>query len=322
MIANNVLMNAVRIHGFGGPEQLVYEPAPRPRPKRGEVLIRVHAAGVNPVDWKTRQGEGVAGYIHGTGAILGWDVSGTVAALGPGTDAFRIGDEVFGMLRFPHPGSAYAEYATAPVTQIALKPKSLDHVHAAAVPLPALTAWQALFTVAGLKAGQRILIHGAAGGVGHLAVQLAKWKGAQVVGTTSARNAAFLRSLGAESFDYTAAPFEKNLSGFDVVFDTVGGDAAERSFPILRKGGILVSILDKGNEVLAHKFGVRSVSMRVKTDGNGLAEIAGLIDAGALRPTVETVLALNEVRRAHELSQGGRVRGKIVLRVAGGEHAQ
>ena len=313
---SKVQMNAVRIHAFGGAEQLIYETAPRPVPKRGEVLIRVHAAGVNPVDWKTRQGRGVAGYLRSPLAILGWDVSGTIAAIGPGVDSYRVGDEVFGMLRFPHMGSAYAEYATAPVTQIARKPKTLDHVHAAAVPLAALTAWQAMFDAGRLEAGQKILIHGAAGGVGHLAVQLARWKGAAVTGTASGRNSDFLRSLGADSFDYTAGRFEKSLRGFDVVLDSLGGDIAERSFPVLEKGGILVSILGGGDEVKARKLGLRSANILVRTDGGQLAEIASLIDAGELRPVVETILDLEQARQAHELSQSGRVRGKIVLRVA------
>ena len=316
MVTKNVQMNAVRIHAFGGADQLVYEAAPRPAPKRGEVLIRVHAAGVNPVDWKTRQGQGVAGYMRANPSILGWDVSGTIEALGPGVSAYRVGEAVFGMLRFPHMGSAYAEYATAPVTHIARKPESLDHVEAAAVPLAALTAWQALFETAGLKAGQNVLIHGAAGGVGHLAVQLARWKGAAVTGTASERNAGFLRSLGAEAFDYASGRFERTLRDFDVVFDTIGGEVAERSFQVLAKGGILVSILNGGNDVQARKLGVRSASILVKPDGERLREIAALIDARAIRPVVENIFDLQQARQAQDLSQAGRVRGKIVLRVA------
>ena len=189
-------------------------------------------------------------------------------------------------------------------------------MEAAAVPLAALTAWQALFETAGLKAGQNVLIHGAAGGVGHLAVQLARWKGAAVTGTASERNAGFLRSLGAEAFDYASGRFERTLRDFDVVFDTIGGEVAERSFQVLAKGGILVSILNGGNDVQARKLGVRSASILVKPDGERLREIAALIDARAIRPVVENIFDLQQARQAQDLSQAGRVRGKIVLRVA------
>jgi len=318
MAANDKTMNAVRIHAFGDADQLVYESAPRPVPQAGEVLIRVRAAGVNPVDWKTREGKGVAGYMKDLPAILGWDVAGTVDALGPGVDAFRLGESVYGMIRFPNPGNAYAEYVTAPVSDIARMPVSLDYAQAAALPLAALTAWQAFFTAGGLQAGQRVLVHAAAGGVGHLAVQLAKWKGASVVGTASARNADFVRSLGAEFYDYAAAPFEKQLSGFDLVLDTVGGDTAQRSYSVLEPGGIVVSILGGAKEEEARKHGMRAASILVKTSGSELAEIATLVSKGALRPEVQAILDLPEASKAHDLVKAGHVRGKVVLRVPGG----
>jgi NADPH:quinone reductase-like Zn-dependent oxidoreductase len=314
MAANDNTMNAVRIHAFGDADRLVYESAPRPVPQAGEVLIRVRAAGVNPVDWKTREGKGVAGYMKDLPAILGWDVAGTVDALGPGVDAFRIGESVYGMIRFPNPGNAYAEYVTAPVSDIARMPVSLDYAQAAALPLAALTAWQA-FTAGGLQAGQRVLVHAAAGGVGHLAVQLAKWKGASVVGTASARNADFVRSLGAEFYDYAAAPFEKQLSGFDLVLDAVGGDIAQRSYSVLKPGGIVVSILGGAKEEEARKHGMRATSILVKTSGSELAEIASLVSRGALRPEVQAILDLPEASKAHDLVKAGHVRGKVVLRV-------
>jgi NADPH2:quinone reductase len=299
-------MKASRIHSFGDRRKLVYETAPRPRPGDGEILVRVHAAGVNPVDWKTRQGLGVAETLPAFPVVLGWDVSGVVAAAGKGAMRFREGDEVYGMIRFPGMGGAYAQYATAPAGHLASKPASVDHIQAASVPLAALTAWQALFDVADLQPGQRVLIHAAAGGVGHLAVQLAKWKGAYVVGTASRRNLDFVRQLGAdETFDYGASPFEDSLRDFDVVLDAVGGDIASRSYPVLRKGGTLVSITHSGDAARA----------QVKPDGEQLARIADLIDAGRLRPVVETVFPLSEAGLAHELSEKGRTRGKIVLTV-------
>lgn len=309
-------MKAVRIHAFGGPETLVYEDAPRPTPEAGEVLIRIHAVGINPVDWKTRQGRGVAGKTIRFPLILGWDVSGTVAALGAGVTAFAVGDEVYGMIRFPQFGSAYAEYATAPVAHLARKPGAVDHITAAAVPLAGLTAWQALFDTADLQPGQTVLIHAAAGGVGHLAVQLAKWRGAHVIGTASARNAGLLRELGVDQIvDYTATPFEEAISQVDVALDTVGGETLARSFPVVRPGGIVVSIVDHSARDRAAGTGVRGERILVAPNADQLVELARLIDADTLRPLVETVVPLAEARSAHELSESHRTRGKIVLRV-------
>ncbi len=312
---NGEIMKAVRIHGFGGRERLVYEDAPRPKADAGEVLIRVHAAGVNPVDWKTRKGDGVAGQFNEFPAILGWDVSGTVTGLGERAGGIAIGDEVYGMIRFPKPGAAYAEYAAAPVGHLVRKPKSLDHISAAAVPLAALTAWQALFSVAQLKAGQRVLIHAAAGGVGHLAVQLAKWKGLYVAGAASAGNAAMVKELGAdEIFDYRSGPFEYALKDFDAAIDTVGGDIAVRSYAVLKPGGVMVSILGGGDPERAREMDIRSVGMLVKPDAGQLREITAQIDAGRIKPWVESVLPLAGAAEAHALSESGRTRGKIVLK--------
>ncbi|MBZ0287931.1 MAG: NADP-dependent oxidoreductase, partial [Anaerolineae bacterium] len=214
-------MKAARIHSYGAPDVLVYEDAPRPTADIGDILVRVHAAGVNPVDYKTRQGRGIGGGSTDVlPLILGWDVSGVVESVGAGVTAFKPGDEVYSMVRFPEIGSAYAQYVAAPVSDFARKPHSLDHIHAAAVPLAALTAWQILFDTAHLVSGQTILIHAAAGGVGHLAVQLAKWKGARVIGTASAHNADFLREMGVdEVIDYTAVHFEDLVGPVDVVVD-------------------------------------------------------------------------------------------------------
>ena len=313
----NGTMQAIRIHSYGGPEKLVLENVPRPVPAQGEVLVRIKAAGVNPVDWKTRKGSGVAGLLgNAFPIILGWDISGEVAALGPDAQGFRIGDEVYGMIRFPKVGGAYAQYATAPVKHLALKPKTANHLETAALPVAALTAWQALFDTADLKAGQRVLIHAAAGGVGHLAVQLAKWKGAYVVGTASKPNHDFVKALGAdEVFDYAAGRFEEELRDFDVVLDAVGPDVAARSYPVLRKGGMLVSITHSGNAEEAARFFVRQENILVRPDHGQLKAIAGLIDAGSLRLMIERVFPLAEARQAHDLGEKGRSRGKIVLSI-------
>lgn len=307
-------MKAVQMHRFGGPEVLVYGEAPRPQPAQGEALVRVHAAGINPVDWKTRKGEGVARLIQEFPAVLGWDISGVVEEVGPGVGSLRPGDEVYGLIRFPQPGGGYAEYAAAPEEHLAPKPRSLDHVHAAAVPLAALTAWQALFDTAGLQPGQRVLIHAAAGGVGHFAVQLAKWKGAHVIGTASSRNVEFLRGLGAdEVVDYTVTPFEEAVRDVDVVLDCVGGETLERSWQVLRPGGVLVTIVGRSPLDKAQEYGVRAERIIVRPDRQQLQELARLIDAGAVRPVVSLVLPLREAPRAHEISEEGHVRGKLVL---------
>jgi len=316
MSDTNHQMKAVRIHQFGDSNVLVHESATRPEAQLGEVLIRAHAAGINPVDWKTRKGQGVAGHMPPFPIILGWDVSGTIAALGAGVNDFRVGDDVFGMIRFPKMGSAYAEYVSSPADHVALKPKSLDHVQAAAVPLAALTAWQALVGVADLQAGQRVLIHAAAGGVGHFAVQLAKSIGAFVTGTASPHNLQFVRDLGAdEVFDYTSGPFEKTLRDFDVVLDTYGGEVAARSYQVMKKGGILVSILGGGNKGLASGMGLRSESILVKPEKKQLSQIADLIDKGKIRPFIQSSFPLAQAKKAHEISQEGHVRGKIVLSI-------
>ncbi len=312
----NNTMKAIRIHTHGGPEVLVYEDAPRPVPSTGEVLIRVYAAGVNPADWKTRAAPSRLAPAAFP-AILGWDVSGVVETVGPDVTEFREGDAVYGMIRFPKPGAAYAEYATAPVTDIARKPTTVDHVHAATVPLAALTAWQALVEQAHLIEGQTILITGAAGGVGHFAVQLAKVKGAYVIGTASARNAEFLRGLGVDQIiDYTTTPLDKAVQGVDVVFDTVGGETREQAIDVLKRGGTLVStVVGRPSEEHVAAAGIQARGMLVHPGSEQLTEIARLIDEGRVRPVVDTVFPLADTRKAHELSESGHVRGKIVLRV-------
>ena len=308
-------MKAVVIRSYGGREILAIEEVPVPGIADNEVLIKVHAAGVNPVDWKVR-----AGYLkemlpYEFPLTLGWDVSGTVAEAGSNVTGFSAGDEVYALADISRNGS-YAEYIVVKADGVALKPDSLDHVHAASVPLAALTAWQALFDTAGLSRGQKILIHAAAGGVGSFAVQLAKWKGAHVLGTASARNREFLLGIGAdEVIDYTTAPFEDAAVDVDVVLDAMGGDTRERSWKTLKSGGILVSIVGPPDEERAAELGVRCAGVFVRPDARQLSEIAELIDKGQVKPVVTEVLPMAEVAKAHEMSETEHVRGKIVLEV-------
>lgn len=306
-------MYAVRLHRYGAADELIYEATQRPEAQAGEALVRVRAIGVNPVDWKTRQGRYDTGPIE-TPLILGWDIAGVIEATGTGVDQFTPGDDVFGMVRFPEFGDAYADYVAAPVSDLAKKPATLSCVEAAAVPLVALTAWQALFEAAQLQPGQTILIHAAAGGVGHIAVQLAKWKGARVIGVASAPNAEFLRSLGVDQvIDYTHERFEDVAPEVDIVLDTIGGATQERSFAALKPGGILVSITDTPDATLAQRYGVRSARILVHTSSAQLAEIAHLFESGKLRVEVARAFPLVEAAEAHRLSEAGHTRGKIVL---------
>ncbi|MGW9073099.1 NADP-dependent oxidoreductase [Streptomyces yangpuensis] len=306
-------MRAIVVNEWGGPENLVEREIERPEPGLGEVLVRVHAAGVNPVDWKTRASGALIAW--GETPIVGWDVSGTVEAVGPGVTLYAPGDEVYGMPHFPRQAGGYAEYVVAPARHFARKPGSLDHVQAAALPLAALTAWQALVDTAGVTAGQRVLVHAAAGGVGHLAVQIAKARGAYVIGTASAAKHEVLRGLGAdELIDYRSVDFAEAVSDVDVVLDALGGDTAERSLKVLRPGGHLVS-LPGPDDVPAGAEGVNASWVLVDPDLKGLEAIADLADRGLLKPLVETVLPLADAARAHEIGEQGRTTGKIVLTV-------
>jgi NADPH:quinone reductase-like Zn-dependent oxidoreductase len=316
-------MKAVRIHEYGGPEVLRYEDAPRPEQATGEVLVRVHAAGVNPVDWKVREGHLRQMVAYPLPMIPGWDLSGTVERVGAGVAGFAPGDEVYARPDIARNG-AYAQYITVRAKELARKPRSLDHVHASAVPLAALTAWQALFeapapyTSIGLEKGQTVLIHAGAGGVGTFAVQLAKWRGARVIATASAKNEAFLRELGAdEVIDYTRKRFEEVAHGVDAVLDTIGGETQKRSWAVLKPGGVLASIMARPSADDARAHGARAAYVFVQPVASQLDEIAGLIDGKAVRAIVSEVLPLAQARKAQELSQAGHVRGKIVLEVAG-----
>ena len=311
-------MQAVRIHEFGGLDSLRIEDAPTPDPRDGEVLVRIHAAGINPVDWKTCAGEAIATRLEDPFPFIpGWDVSGVVAAAGDGVSDFKAGDAVCGMVRWPWGGGGYAEYVAAPAEDLVAKPDTMDHAQAAGLPLAALTAWQALFDTADLQVGQSVLIHAAAGGVGHIAVQLAKWRGAHVTGTASARNEAFLRELGADRvIDYNASRFEDVATDVDLVLDGVGGEIQERSWGVLKPGGMLASIRGRPDEQKAAARGVRTGYVSVHADPEQLRAIAGLAGAGRLRVHVDATFPLNEVRKAHEASKTGHTRGKLVLRAA------
>ncbi|MFH8295174.1 NADP-dependent oxidoreductase [Streptomyces sp. NPDC018059] len=310
-------MRAVSPRAWGAPENLVPVEVDRPEPGLTEVLVRVHAAGVNPVDWKTRA-EGAFG-TWGDTPILGYDVSGVVEEVGPGVTLYAPGDEVFGMPRFPEQAGGYAEFVAAPARRFAPKPAGIDHVQAAALPLAALTAWQGLVETAGLRAGQRVLIHAAAGGVGHLAVQIAKAHGAYVIGTARAEKHDFLRGLGADELvDYARVDFTEAVRDVDIVLDGVGGAYGTRSLEVLRPGGHLVTLPDPGglpDSVRAAELGVHAGWTVVEPDRLGLLEIARLVDEGRLRAEIDTVLPLEDAAKAHAYGERGRTRGKIVLRV-------
>jgi NADPH:quinone reductase-like Zn-dependent oxidoreductase len=312
-------MKAIRIHNYGGPEVLKYEDAPRPEPQADEVLIRVHAAGVNPIDWKIRAGHLKDIFPVSFPLILGWDLSGVIEEVGSGATRFKKGDEVFSMPNATRNG-AYAEYIVVRELEVALKPKSLHHIRAAAIPVAALTAWHALFDTAELQPGQRVLIHGGAGGVGHCAVQLAKWKGGHVIATASAKNHELLHALGVdEVIDYSTQRFENVARDVDVVLDTIGGETQERSWKVLKRGGILLSLVQPPSEKKAKSVGTRGAMLGNRPDGANLAEIANIIDSGKLTPVINRILPLSKARRAHELSQSGHTHGKIALRVSNGD---
>lgn len=310
-------MKAVRIHSYGGTDVLVYEDAPRPVAGEGEVLVRMHATTVNPFDCAARAGYLQGWYTYSFPLILGLEVSGVVEALGPGVTEFAVGDAVYGRSD-PARSGAYAEYIAVPIDQLAAKPKSLDFIQAAAVPHVLLTAWTALVQSANLSAGQVVLIHGAAGGVGHMSVQLAKLLGAHVIGTASDNNLDFLRELGADHvIDYNNVPFEDVAHEVDVVLDTIGGETQERSWSCLKPGGILLSPVQAPSEEIAVEHGVRQqfvVAYRCDTDS--LNEFTMMIDAGQIKPTVSTILPLQEVQRGHAMVETRHTRGKLVLEIA------
>lgn len=308
-------MNAVCMHKRGGPGELIYEAAPKPAPGSGDALVRVHACAITPYElswsatYTTRDGG------DRLPSIPGHELSGVVETVAPDVTDVMPGDAVYALTDFWRDGAA-ADYVVVHAGDLAPKPTNLTHTQAAAVPLSALTAWQAFFDHADLSSGQRVLIHGAGGGVGTYAVQLARWRGAHVIGTARQNDKPFLRELGADAvIDYTAVRFEEKVRDLDVVLDTVGGDTLERSWQVLRPGGVLVTIAGDAPADKASQYGVRGVDFIVKPSRAQLIEIARLIEAGAIRPIVEATFPLEQARAAFERGLSGHNRGKLVLRV-------
>ncbi|MFF7675388.1 NADP-dependent oxidoreductase [Actinacidiphila glaucinigra] len=309
-------MRAITQDVLGGPEVLREAELERPAPGIGQLLVRVHAAGLNPTDTKHRQ-SGL--FLGNPPFVLGWDVSGVVEETGLGVALFQPGDEIFGMLPYPYGAGSHAEYVTGPARAFVRKPSAMSHEEAAAVPLVALTAWQALADVAAVRPGQRVLVHAAAGGVGHVAVQIAKSLGAYVIGTASAAKHDFLRGLGADELvDYRTTDYAEAVRDVDVVLDPLGGPESVRSLGTLRGGGLLVTLLPIGVPELraeAERRGVRATGMLVEADHAGMAAVARLIEEGALRVTVAGTFPLAEAAKAHASLETGRTTGKLVLTV-------
>jgi len=307
-------MKAIRIHTLGAPEVLTLEDTPRPEPKAGEVLIRVKAASVNPVDYKIRSGQFMKGKIP-LPTTLGRDVAGLIEAVGPGVTTFKTGDEVYAFLAAESGG--YAEFAVAKENEVAPKPASLDFVQAAAIPLAAETAWQALFDHGQLKAGETVLIHGAGGGVGHLAVQFAKAKGARVIATASGADVELVRKLGAdEVIDYKAKPFDQAMREVDLVIDLIGGETQTKSWKVLKDGGRMVSTLQPPSQEEAQRKHAQAKVFMAEAHAEQLREIGQLIDQGKVRVVISGTLPLAQAKEAHEQMEHEHTQGKLVLTVA------
>jgi NADPH:quinone reductase-like Zn-dependent oxidoreductase len=308
-------MKALRLHNRGGPEQLVYEDAPIPEPQTGEVRVRVCAAGITPTEltwdetYRTREGR------DRLPSIPGHDVSGIVDSLGSGVTGIAIGDEVYGLIDFPLNGST-AEYVAVATSSLAPKPRTIDHNHAAAVPLSALTAWQALFDHGHLAAGKNVLVHGAAGGVGNYAVQLARWKGAKVFATCSTSRKDFVQQLGADTvIDYMTTRFETVVHDVDLVVDTLGGESQDRSWQVLRPGGTLIALPGPLPKTLPRRD-VTGTFFIVRPDRSQLVQLAALIDMSVIKPTLQATIPLRDGAKAFELAATGHLRGKIVITIA------
>ncbi|PDQ36190.1 MAG: NADPH:quinone reductase [Candidatus Lumbricidophila eiseniae] len=309
-------MQALTQNILGGPEVLHLVEQPRPTPGPSEVLVRVRATGLSPTDWVHRR---IPGFLGDGPKVLGWDVSGIVEEVGFGVSIHKPGDEVFGMLPYPHGHGAAAEFVVSPARNLVQKPTNINHEAASAVPLAALTAWQALVNVADVQPGQRVLVHAAAGGVGHFAVQIAKANGAYVIGTASSVNHELVKSLGADDvIDYTRDDFSTIAQDIDAVLDTIGGDYVPRSLRTLRAGGVIVSIalnVTVDHSIEAKAIGARHEMMLVEGDQAGMQAIAKLLRDGSIRPVIAATFPLRDAHRAHELGESGHVAGKIVLTV-------
>jgi len=313
----DTMMRAVRVHAYGDPDAIRIEEVARPVPGPGEILVRARAAAVNPVDWKVSDGILRERLVMELPYIPGGDFAGEVAAIGDGVAGFAVGEAVFGLTSTPgYRAGAFAEFVRVRAVDVAKIPASLSIQQAAAVPQAALTAWQALFDRAELRAGQRVLIHAGAGGVGGFAVQFARHAGAEVTATASAANAAYVRGLGAARvIDYRAAPFETEVRDMDAVIDLIGGETQARSYGVLRRGGVLVNAWGAIMQDLADAAGVRGVKVAVAASGAQLAEIGRLIEAGQVRTTIARIFPLAEIVQALALSREGHVRGKVVLEI-------
>ena len=308
-------MKGVRIHEYGNSSVLQYEDAPMPSITSNDVLVRVVAASVNPVDWKIREGYLKQMIPYAMPLTLGWDVSGIVESVGADVTRFKAGDAVYSRPDIKRNGT-YAEYVAIREGELAFKPQTISHAEAASLPLAGITAWEVLITAANLVAGQKVLIHAGSGGVGSLAIQLAKSRGAYVIATTSAKNHALVKSLGAdEVIDYKTQKFTEIVRDVDVVFDTLGGDIQEASWSVLKRGGILVSIVSPPSADKAKELGVRSAFVFIEPSAVILEQLAKLVHEGKMRPVVGAEFALKDIAKAHALSKTGRSVGKIVLYV-------
>ena len=302
-------MKAIQIKEYGDERVLKYTDVERPEPKKDEILVKIHAASVNPVDWKIRDGKGKK-FGMKLPLILGADFAGTIEEMGSALKKFRKEDAVYGKILL----GCYAEYVIVKENELSIKPKNMDFKQAASIPMGALTSWQAIFETAKLKSGQKILIHAASGGVGSMAVQMAKAKGAYVIGTASGSNKEFVNNLGADEFiDYTNTNFEDVVKDVDVVYDTIGGDTQKRSFQVLKEGGFLVSLIEKPSEELLKKYKVQGKVIASEPNSKQLEEITTLIEANKIKTHVEKVFPLAEAAKAQKLSKEGHVRGKIIL---------
>ncbi|MBK0379240.1 NADP-dependent oxidoreductase [Mucilaginibacter segetis] len=308
-------MKAARIHEFGNTDVLELEETEKPQPQDHEVRIKVHASSVNPVDQKIMAGAAQQRFPTQFPLTIGWDVSGVVEAAGSKVRRFSIGDEVYGR-PFPTRNGAFAEYLVMEADQLALKPKSIDHIHAAAAPLAGLTAWQGLFKFGKLEKGQRVLIHAASGGVGSFAVQFAKWKGAYVIGTGSADNLAFIKQIGAdEAIDYQNERFEEKTGDIDLVFDLIGKETQQRSLQVIKPGGRLVTTVMPEYKEEAKAKHIQLEGFTAQSYPEDLEQIAGLIDEGLIQPVISAVFNLDEAKKAEEMNAQHHTRGKIVIKV-------
>ena len=307
-------MKAVVVHEYGGPEVLKFEEVPRPEPKENEVLVRVIGAGVNPVDAMIRSGKYAKFFGTTLPLVPGYDIAGVVEKTGAKISKLKVGDAIYAYTMW---GGGYAEYAVANEGEATIKPKSLNYIEAASVPLVALTAWQALIDVAKLSAGQTVLIHGGSGGVGSMAIQIAKTRGAKVIATASTPNQGLLKDLGADvSIDYTTQKFEEIAKDVDVVLDSVGMDTLARSYGVIKKGGFIASLVTQPDQVELDKHGIRGAPISVKPNAKELAEITKLIEAKKIKPVVSQVLTLADAVKAQEQAATHHTRGKIVLKIA------